>query len=141
MKKVKITLSAFLAFIVIFCISTYILLLKERNGLLRSLKEREFQVEVLAEENRNLANENEALKREIESKNEIQENFMQKSSQLGKRGEVNKARLTRAINYLKAAARKIKRLNSEISVLNKENARPDKESGLKNSRDISKRRR
>lgn len=98
-----------------------VLLLKERNSLLKSLKEKEFQAEVLGEENKKLLNENEALKRDIESKAEIQENVLQKNTELTKGLQASEEKMMKLDMELKSALQRIEELNSEIAAVKNDN--------------------
>lgn len=121
MMKTKV-LTVFLGLLVLSGVAINLSLLMKVKALSASLKDAQFQLEVLGEDNKTLNDENQKLKREIESKAELQEAALKKNVELENTLKAKEEELSYANKDLKDALTKIEELNSQVKALQNENA-------------------
>lgn len=121
MKNFKGILNIGLAVIVIACVAISAFLLKQKVALLQQLDEKQFQIDVVEEENQKLTSENDTLKRDLEANKEVQQNFTQVKSDLEAKLKAAEERSTVMEADLKDAQWKLEQLKQENAVLTKEN--------------------
>jgi regulator of replication initiation timing len=121
MKNFKGILNIGLAVIVIACVAISAFLLKQKVALLQQLDEKQFQIDVVEEENQKLTSENDSLKRDLEANKEVQQNFTQVKSDLEAKLKAAEERSTVMEADLKDAQWKLEQLKTENIALTKEN--------------------
>ena len=77
MSKPKLILIISLVIAAFAGLSTAAFFFKQKTDLAEQLKQKQFQVDVVEEENQRLTAENESLKRDLEANKELQQNFTQ----------------------------------------------------------------
>lgn len=120
MNKPKIILNILPAFVAIACLAFSAVLLKQKTDLLAQLKEKQFQIDVVEEENQKLSAENEASKRDLEANKEMQENIGQIKTDLENKLKVSEEKVTTLEADLKDAQWKLEQLKSENATLIKD---------------------
>ena len=121
MKNFKGILNIGLVVIVIACVAISAFLLKQKVALLQQLDEKQFQIDVVEEENQKLTSENDSLKRDLEANKEVQQNFTQVKSDLEAKLKAAEERSTVMEADLKDAQWKLEQLKTENTSLTKEN--------------------
>ncbi len=122
MKNTKLIIRIICGIIIVGSVSFSLLLLKDRNDLAQALKERQFQIDVVNEENQKLAAENESLRRDAEAKKELQQNFTQIKSDLDEKVKAGEDKVAELEADLKDVQWKLEQVNAENNTLAKENA-------------------
>ena len=122
MKNTKLIIRIICGIIIVGSVSFSLLLLKDRNDLAQALKERQFQIDVVNEENQKLAAENESLRRDAEAKKELQQNFTQIKADLDEKVKAGEDKVAELEADLKDVQWKLEQVNAENNTLAKENA-------------------
>ena len=121
MKKFKVILNIGLIVIAIACVTLSAVLLKQKVGLLQQLNEKQFQIDVVEEENQKLTADNDGLKRDLEANKEMQQNFTQLKADLEAKLKATEERAAAMEADLKDAQWKLEQLKTENTALTKEN--------------------
>ena len=121
MKKFKAILNIGLIVIAIACVGACAFLLKQKVALLQQLNEKQFQIDVVEEENQKLTGENDGLKRDLEANKEMQQNFTQLKTDLENKLKSAEEKAVVMEADLKDAQWKLEQLKTENTSLTKEN--------------------
>ena len=121
MKNFRAVLNIFLVVITIACVGACAFLLKQKVGLLQQLNEKQFQIDVVEEENQKLTADNDGLKRDLDANKEMQQNFTQLKTDLENKLKSAEERATVMEADLKDAQWKLEQLKTENTALTKEN--------------------
>jgi chromosome segregation ATPase len=121
MKNFRTILNIFLIVIAIACVAACAFLLKQKVALLQQLNEKQFQIDVVEEENQKLTGENDGLKRDLEANKEMQQNFTQLKADLEAKLKAGEERSVAMEADLKDAQWKLEQLKQENATLTKEN--------------------
>jgi len=121
MKNLKVVLNIGLVVIAIICVVLSAFLLKQKVELLQQLNEKQFQIDVVEEENQKLTGENDGLKRDLEANKEMQQNFTQLKADLEAKLKAGEERSAAMEADLKDAQWKLEQLKTENAALAKTN--------------------
>jgi chromosome segregation ATPase len=120
MNNFKTVLNIFLIVIALAACAFSAVLFRQKAELSQQLKEKQFQIDVEEEENQKLTAENESLKRDLDARKELQENFAQIKTELEDKLKTSEEKTSTLEADLKDVQWKLEQLKNENNALTKE---------------------